>query len=130
MPSPAMEGMHPLTGGVGEERARVVDAYVYYEFARAALFSEPILRFLQTVLEDAPVLFQSLTFERGSQQRMHQDTAFVVTSSPMAFAASRIPLEDIRPGSGELTYLDGSHRLPVYPVRAQCKHLDAQRAGA
>src|SRR5207247_224191 len=100
MTSRAVEGMHPLTASVDPERARVLDAYVYYDSARAALFSEPIVQFLRTVFEDAPVLFQSLTFERGSQQRMHQDTAFVVTSSPMELAASWIALEDIRPGSG------------------------------
>ena len=129
MASPAVQGMHPLTAGVDPERARVVDAYVYYESARAALFSEPIVRFLRTVFEDAPVLFQSLTFERGSQQRMHQDTAFVVTSSPMEFAASWIALEDIRPGSGELTYLDGSHRLPEYLFGGKYKHWNAKRDG-
>jgi ectoine hydroxylase-related dioxygenase (phytanoyl-CoA dioxygenase family) len=129
MTSPAVEGMEPLRAGVDPERARVVDAYVHYESARAALFSDPIVRFLRTVFEDDPLLFQSLTFERGSQQPMHQDTAFVVTSSPMEFAASWIALEDIYPGSGELTYLDGSHRLPEYLFSGKYKHWNAKRDG-
>ena len=76
---------------------RVVDAYVFYESARAALFSDAIVRFLRIVFDDAPMLFQSLT-SRRSQQALHQDTEFVVTASPLEFAASWTALEDIRLG--------------------------------
>jgi ectoine hydroxylase-related dioxygenase (phytanoyl-CoA dioxygenase family) len=129
MTSPAEQGLQPLRAGVDPERARVVDAYVHHESAAAALLSKPIVRFLRTVFEDTPLLFQSLTFGKGSQQRMHQDTAFVVTTSPLEFAASWIALEDIRPGSGELTYLDGSHRLPEYLFSGKYKHWNAKRDG-
>lgn len=127
--SPAHEGFEPLEAGADTDRARVLDVYAFYESARAALFSEPIVHFLRTVFDDAPLLFQSLTFEKGSQQGLHQDTAFVVTTSPLEFAASWIALEDIRPGSGELTYLDGSHRLPEYLYGGKHKHWDAERDG-
>ena len=129
MRSPAHEGFEPLRAGVETERARVLDVYAFYESARVALFSEPIVHFLRSVFEDAPVLFQSLTFEKGSQQALHQDTAFVVTTSPLEFAASWIALEDVQPGSGELMYLDGSHRLPEYLYSGKYKHWDAQRDG-
>lgn len=129
MRSPAHEGFEPLRAGVDTERARVLDVYAFYESARAALFSEPIVHFLRAVFDDAPVLFQSLTFEKGSQQALHQDTAFVVTTSPLEFAAAWIALEDIRPGSGELVYLDGSHRLPEYLYGGKHKHWDAERDG-
>jgi phytanoyl-CoA hydroxylase len=129
MTSPTVEGFQPLRAGVETERARVVDAYAFYESARVALFSEPIVHFLRAVFDDAPLLFQSLTFERGSQQSMHQDTAFVVTTSPLEFAASWIALEDIRAGSGELTYVDGSHRLPEYLFSGRYKHWNAKRDG-
>jgi phytanoyl-CoA hydroxylase len=60
---------------------------------------------------------------------MHQDTAFVVTMSPLELAASWIALEDIRPGSGELMYLDGSHRLPEYLFSGKYKHWNPKRDG-
>jgi phytanoyl-CoA hydroxylase len=129
MSSPKNEGFQPLRAGAETERARVVDVYAFYESARAALFSPPIVRFLRAIFDDDPLLFQSLTFEMGSQQRMHQDTAFVVTSSPLEFAASWIALEDIRAGSGELAYLDGSHRLPEYLFSGRYKHWNAKRDG-
>ena len=58
--------------------------------------------------------FQSLGFYYGSQQELHQDSAFVRVSSPLEFVASWIALEDISPGSGELEYYPGSHALPHY----------------
>ena len=106
-----------------------MDAYVFYESARAALFSDAIVRFLRIVFDDAPMLFQSLTFEKGSQQALHQDTEFVVTASPLEFAASWTALEDIRPGSGELMYLDGSHRLPEFLFSGKYKHWNEKRDG-
>jgi phytanoyl-CoA hydroxylase len=129
MHSPADEDYQPLQAGLDTELARVVDVYAFYESARAALFSGPIVHFLRTVFDDAPLLFQSLTFEKGSQQGMHQDTAFVVTTSPLELAASWIALEDIRPGSGELMYLDGSHRLPEYLFSGKYKHWNPKRDG-
>lgn len=47
----------------------------------------------------------------------------------MEFAAAWIALEDVQPGSGELTYLDGSHRLPDYLFSGKHKHWNAKRDG-
>jgi len=129
MYSAAPGGPHRLEGGLDTEFARVVDAYVFYESARAALFSAPIVRFLRVVFDDPPLLFQSLIFERGSQQALHQDTEFVVTTSPLEFAATWIALEDVRPGSGELVFLDKSHRIPEFLFGERYKHWDAKRDG-
>jgi ectoine hydroxylase-related dioxygenase (phytanoyl-CoA dioxygenase family) len=54
---------------------------------------------------------QSISFEYGSQQSMHQDTAYVVSERPLCLAATWIALEDIEEGSGELMYYPGSHRF-------------------
>jgi hypothetical protein len=126
---PQTRDPQPLTAGQDTERARVVDVYAFYESARAALFSDAIVRFLRIIFDDTPVLFQSLTFETGSQQALHLDTQFVVTSSPLEFAASWIALEDIQPGSGELMYLDGSHRVPEYLFSGKYKNWSEKRDG-
>lgn len=60
---------------------------------------------------------------------MHQDTAYVVVSSPLKVAACWIALEDIEPGSGELCYYEGSHHLPDFPFRANSKHWSPERDG-
>ncbi len=127
--SPAGADYRPLSAGLDTERARVVDVYVYYESALRALFSPAIVEFLSAVFDDRVLLFQSLTFERGSQQPLHQDTAFVVVDAPLELAASWIALEDIEPGSGELTYLEGSHRLPEYLFSGAFKNWNPKRDG-
>ncbi|MCH2200741.1 MAG: phytanoyl-CoA dioxygenase family protein [Fuerstiella sp.] len=62
-----------------------------------------------------PALLQSLTFDRGSQQSVHQDFSYVNTQGQLArLAASWIPLEDIHQDSGPLEYYAGSHRVDKY----------------
>jgi phytanoyl-CoA hydroxylase len=122
-------GYGPLRAGTSPVRARVVDPFAYNDAARDLLFAEPIVDWLRLVFEDDPLLFQSLSYDRGSEQGMHQDTAYVVVSSPLELAASWIALEDIRPGSGELMYYEGSHRLPEYKFSGRYKHWNPGRDG-
>lgn len=127
---PGTQSPQPLRTGTPTERARVVDIYVHYESARRVLFSNVISSFLRLLFERPPMLFQSLSFEKGSQQGMHQDTAYVVCSEPLHLAASWIALEDVSPGSGELMYYEGSHRLPEYKFSGAYKHWSPERDGS
>jgi phytanoyl-CoA hydroxylase len=126
---PGSIASEPLGPWVPRDNARVVDAYVHLDSARRALFSAPIVSFLRAIFEEDPLLFQSLSFPKGSQQTIHQDTAYVVTSSPLAMAGVWIALEDIQAGSGELIYYRGSHRLPEHLFSGQYKHWDSLRDG-
>jgi phytanoyl-CoA hydroxylase len=67
-------------------------------------------------------LFQSLSFDKGSQQGLHRDTAYVVVDRPLELAACWIALEDIKSGSGELVYVPGSHRDPEFLFEGGRKH--------
>jgi len=108
---------------------RVVDYYFFSEAARSILFHPSITRFLKIVFEAEPLLTQSLSFEHGSEQAIHQDTAFVIMNSPLKFAAAWIALEDIREGSGELIYYPGSHRWSDFLFSGHFKHWDRERDG-
>ena len=108
---------------------RIVDLYFFSERARALLFHRSIMRFLRMVFEAEPMLTQSLSFEHGSEQEIHQDTAFVIMNSPLKFAASWIALEDIQEGSGELVYYPGSHRWKDFLFSGRYKHWDRERDG-
>ena len=101
----------PLEPGTDMRGMRVNDAYVHYESARRALFVEPVLHFLRLIFDAAPLLLQSLSFDSGSGQGYHRDTAYVVVDPPLALAASWLALEDVQEGSGELTYYEGSHKV-------------------
>jgi ectoine hydroxylase-related dioxygenase (phytanoyl-CoA dioxygenase family) len=128
--TPGSQQPQPLTRDTPKERMRAVDVYALFESAREALFNPDILAFLQVVFDQPPLLFQSLTFERGSQQGMHQDTAYVVVDKPLELAASWIALQNVEEGSGELMYYEGSHRLPEFAFSGQFKHWNRERDGA
>lgn len=111
-----------LTEPVEGLKTRVVDVYGALPEA-LDLFSSPrLMEFLNAIFAEDPLLFQSLSFDQGSQQSYHQDTAYVCVDRPMEMAACWIALEDIKPGSGELMYAPGSHRLPDWAFGEGRKH--------
>ncbi|MCA8944081.1 MAG: phytanoyl-CoA dioxygenase family protein [Planctomycetes bacterium] len=117
------DALRPTSG------TRIVDFHFLSETARAALFSNRVTRFLETLFERDPILTQSLYFEYGSSQPLHQDTGYVVMNSPLRMAACWIALEDIEPGSGELAYYPESHRFPDWFFSRYFKHFDQERDG-
>lgn len=93
--------------------AKLLDPYVYAPSALALMFAPKLQAFFEALFQDGVLAFQGLHFEVGSTQTIHQDTAYIATAEPSRFAASWLALEDIEPGSGELTYYPGSHRWPL-----------------
>jgi hypothetical protein len=102
----------PLQPKHRELHYKLVDLHARSRAALEAALAPAIVDFLRDVFDRDVLLFQSLLFEHGSGDPVHQDSANVVVTSPLEFAAAWIALEDIRPGSGELVYYPGSHRLP------------------
>lgn len=94
-----------------ERGMRILDLYAVSPAARDAIMGSPVSDFLNLIFGEPPIAMQSLSFEYGSQQSIHQDTAYVVSGKPLSLAASWIALEDVTPGSGELIYYPGSHRF-------------------
>ncbi|HWU01337.1 MAG TPA: phytanoyl-CoA dioxygenase family protein [Novosphingobium sp.] len=119
----------PLDGPVDRLGTRVVDCFVALPDALKLFTSPRLIEFLTVVLGEKPLLFQSLSFDQGSQQGLHQDTAYVVVDRPMELVACWIALEDVKEGSGELMYVPGSHRLSELPFGGDRKHWDASVDG-
>jgi len=109
--------------------ARLVDDYMFSSASRDILFNDKILDFLSLVFERDSMLTQSLRFNQGSEQPIHQDTAFVRMNSPMKLVGVWIALENITPGTGELLYLPGSHQWEGYLFSGRFKHYDEDRDG-
>lgn len=105
---------HPIEPRFRKEPHKILDFHGYSKAARQMICSRAIVSFLSKLFERPPMAFQSLLFLYGTEQEMHQDTAFVPVSSPLEFVGSWIALEDIQPGTGELQYYEGSHRLPEF----------------
>lgn len=115
------KALHP---SLRDTKYKLLDLYVVSEAARCASFSPVIVKFLEGIFDEPCLAFQSLSFERGTEQAMHQDTAYVVVEEPMKLAASWVALEDIQPGTGELEYYEGSHKLGDFSFGASRKHWE------
>lgn len=56
--------------------------------------------------------FQSINFEKSSEQRAHSDAIHMTTYPVGCLTAAWVALEDIGPDQGPLRYYPGSHKLP------------------
>jgi uncharacterized protein YndB with AHSA1/START domain/ectoine hydroxylase-related dioxygenase (phytanoyl-CoA dioxygenase family) len=121
----------PMSARYRDQPHKVLDHHVHSFLAREIQFVPRTARFLAQLFERPPMAFQSLGFRWGTEQPMHQDTAYVVLRSPMELVGSWVALEDIQPGTGELQYYVGSHRIPEFVwferSRAKPYELDDDR---
>jgi len=104
----------PLQPRFRDQPHKVLDYHGVSSATRDAQFAPAVVRFLGQLFERPPLAFQSLLFRWGTEQAMHQDTAYVVLRSPMELVGCWLALEDIQEGTGELQYYVGSHRIPEY----------------
>src|SRR2546422_5930610 len=115
--------MPPADKDEPDKMIKLLDLYSYLPSAREIVFAPQTMRLIKLIFERPVLAHQSLFFFKGSQQRIHQDTAFVRISSPMELVASWIALEDIQPGSGELVYYPKSHQFPEFLFEGKYKWL-------
>lgn len=109
---------------------RISDIYGLSQAARNAIFVPPVRDFLFSIFGAPAIATQSISFEYGSQQAIHQDTAYVVVKEPLSLAAAWIALQDVEAGTGELIFYPGSHRFDHFFFSGQHKHFLAARDGA
>ena len=111
------------------EQHRIIDLYGVSEAARQSIMCEKISAFLHAIFGEPAIAMQSLSFQYGSEQAVHQDPAYVISQQPLKLAASWIALEDVRPGSGELIYYPKSHKLDDYLFSGKYKSWTKARDG-
>jgi len=114
-----------------EVPAKALDLHWHFDEIRDLGFAPAVARFLHLLFERPASASQSLGFYRGSEQPMHQDSAYVAYSLPQQFSAAWFALEDVKPDAGELMYFVESHRkLPEFIYADGFKSMvDAQLAG-
>lgn len=93
---------------------RVMDFHEISEAGRQIVFHDAITSTLAEIFDAPPVAMQSLLFEYGSEQRIHQDFPYVQARIPSHLIGCWVALEDVDEGNGPLFYLPGSHRLPLF----------------
>ena len=93
---------------------RVQDAWYRSAAIRELSRLPVVLKVLEACYGRQPFAFQTLNFQRGSEQLVHTDALHFHSDPPGFMCGVWVALEDIRPESGPLTYYPGSHRFP-YP---------------
>jgi phytanoyl-CoA hydroxylase len=102
----------PMSAELYDRVAKVSDLHYYFQDAHRLIFPDAVLRFLSTVYERAPVVFQTMTMRKGSEESLHTDTGPLTLTEPMTLTAAWLALEDVHPDAGALQYVPGSHALP------------------
>lgn len=96
---------------------RVQDAWLRSRAVRRLATLPKVRRLLEAAFGRSAFAFQTLNFQKGTQQETHAD-AIHFHSEPARFMCGVwTALEDIAPGAGPLSYRPGSHRLPVLTMR-------------
>lgn len=93
---------------------KIMFAYRKSDHLRSMGENPALLEILTLLLGKKAVLFQSINFYTGSQQKTHSDSIHMTTYPLGGLLAIWVALEDIHEGSGPLHYYPGSHVLPYY----------------
>lgn len=102
----------PMDVSLYDKVAKVSD--LHYGFKRAGELIHPpaVRRFLELIYARPPVVFQSMSMRKGSEETLHIDTGPLTLTEPMSLTASWTALEDVQKGSGEFQFVPGSQALP------------------
>ncbi len=122
-----LQGQHLLVSPeLRSEKTKILDFHFFSEAARQVVLSEEIVKFLQLIFRESPLLFQSLYLERSTEQLLHQDVAYVVVNPPMEMAGIWLALEDVQEGSGELFCYEKSHKIEEFLFAPSRKFWNTQ----
>jgi hypothetical protein len=95
---------------------RIQDAWRFSDAVRKIAVWPKILDILELLYQRKSIPFQTLNFDRGTQQRTHSDTIHFQSVPRNFMCGVWVALEDIDAENGPLHYYPKSHRLPVYDM--------------
>ncbi len=111
-----LDGRYTDTATGYDNPSRVMDAWKFNERIREIAVMPRILQVLEMLYRRAPIPFQTLNFEVGTEQPTHSDTIHFQTVPANFMAGVWVAFEDIDEDNGPLHYYPGSHRLPNYDL--------------
>jgi ectoine hydroxylase-related dioxygenase (phytanoyl-CoA dioxygenase family) len=102
---------------------KVNDLYLTDQRVRSVISSDRVVSLIAELLEDQPVVCNTLNLERGSQQPDHLDTLYMTPRSEPKLVATWMALEDAQADAGPLRYWPGSHRIDPYRFSTGSLHV-------
>ena len=93
---------------------KVNDLYLESGACRNLNLNKKLCGILKELFSDDPLVINSLSFRKGSQQPHHFDTYFMPPPVQNQMVVSSICLEDQSTDAGPLSYYPGSHKIEPY----------------
>ena len=98
------------------------DLFLDNTLIQDTVLDERLVNILRFLLQSDPVVCNSLTFEHGSQQRLHFDTFFMPPATSNKMLATWIALDPVTSTNGPLSYVPGSHKIAPYRFSNSSTH--------
>jgi ectoine hydroxylase-related dioxygenase (phytanoyl-CoA dioxygenase family) len=112
-----------LSDAEKEHWFKVNDLYLTDQAVREVALSERLGMVLSELLEDQPVMCNTLNFDKGSQQIDHIDTLYMTPLSERSLVATWMAIEDTQADAGPLRYYPGSNHIPHYRFSTGSFHV-------
>jgi len=90
---------------------KIMDAWKESEAVSYLFKHEKLQQILSFLLGKDVIPFQTINFQKGSEQRPHSDSIHMTTEPLGYLIATWTALEDVTDGAGQLVYYPGSHKL-------------------
>jgi len=114
--------MSELADSDRAHRVKISDLYLASTPVREMLLDRRLLDVVEGLLDDAPVLCNSLNLEKSSGQEYHADSLYMTPLTEEGVVACWIALEDVRPGSGPLRLYPASHLIAPFVFADGTRH--------
>lgn len=97
-----------------QDSTRIPNAFQFSENVKQLALDDQVITFLRIAYGRDPIPFQTLNFNKGTQQPTHSDSIHF-NSFPYGFMCGVwVALEEIDENNGPLHYYPGSHKLPFF----------------
>lgn len=93
---------------------RLMDFHNLSEAGANIMMHPAIIRTLTLLFDEPVIAMQSLLFEYGSEQHLHQDFPYVHSGIPSHLIGGWVACEHADEENGSLLYFPGSHRIPLF----------------
>ncbi len=93
---------------------RLMDFHNLSEAGAKIMMHPTIIRTLSLLFGEPVAAMQSLLFEYGSEQHLHQDFPYVHSGIPSHLIGGWVACEQADEENGSLLYYPGSHRIPLF----------------
>ena len=110
--------IHDLAPRYPETQRRVDEAWYFSDAVRRIASAPAVLATLRTLYGREPLPFQTLNFDRGTEQALHSDTVHFHCAPRHFMCGVWAALEDVDADNGPLFVLPRSQALPTYDMTA------------